>query len=258
MEIVPSVFYCICKHFFLEDGTKKRFSLPVRKDITSDPFVEYLDLHVLDKLRSIERIVAPPSVAPDLAFFTKEHDTVFGLEVKTTKSTTSNINFNSTPPCGKVVVELNGSEKTIPCYYLVVQLLEIEGDLMEINSMTLIDGNFINSDFELYKEATGVRTKKIDLGSNGDGMDRQRPMFVFPNPLNIPGIRGERSTLISGSDFTFSNNFNSIIGKVAELNRVNGEKFFAYQTVRQLKGPFTNVNRSTKTKLRSKLKIEIK
>ena len=117
--------------------------------------------------------------------------------------------------------------------------------------MTMIHGDFINSDFELYKEAIGVRTKKIDLGSYGDGMDRQRPMFVFPNPLNIPGIRGERSTLISKEEYGTKD-----LGKVAELNRLNGEKFFAYQTVRQLTGPFTSVNRSTETRKRSKLKIK--
>jgi hypothetical protein len=251
-NLVPEIFFKICKHFFLEDGTKKQFKLPPRCDITSDPFVEYLDKKALGKTK---KIVASPSVSPDLAFLSKDMSDIFGLEVKTTKSTTSNINFNSTPPCGKIVVDIDKKETTVPCFYLIVQLVEIEiegeENMVEIGTMTMIHGDFINSDFELYKQAVGVRTKKIDLGSNGDGMDRQRPMFVFPNPLNIPGIRGERSTLISKEEYGDKH-----IGKVAELNRVSGEKFYAYQTGRQLTGPFTTVNRSPETRKRSKLKIE--
>jgi len=213
--------------------------------------VKYLDEKTLTGSK-IKRVIAPPSISPDLAFFShsKKNKNVFGLEVKTTKSTTSGINFNSTPPCGQIVVDIDGTPSTIPCFYLIVQLVDSESGLLEIGSLTMIHGDFINSDFELYKQAVGIREKKIDIGSYGDGMDRQRPMFVFPNPLNIAGIRGERSTLISKEQYKFDK-----LGKVAELNRLNGEKFFAYQTVRQLEGPFTSVNRSKETRKRSILKI---
>ncbi len=264
--LLPRIFYKICKHFFAEGGEKLKFSLDNKTTVVSDPFVEYLDNNVIRGIKStkgseIKYTVAPPHLSPDLVFFEEEvlEDSInplelFGIEVKTSKSKSGDINFNSTPPCGKVVVDVNGKDEIIPCYYLFVHLTPLEEENMfEIGSMMLIDGDFINSDFDLYLEATGVREKRIDLGSYGDGMDRQRPMFVFPNPLGIAGIRSERSTMISKERFK-SIDFKDEIGMVATLDR-NNKKFYAYQAVRNLVGPFVNVTRSTATKSRNKLKV---
>ena len=259
-SIVPKVFYTLCRHFFDEDGTKTNFKLESKSISVSDPFVEYLDKNVLVNLEKIEYTVAPLHISPDLAFYelSNKIDSIFGIEVKTSKTKSGDINFNSTPPCGKIVIEVDESEKIIPSYYLFVQLSPIENEenTFEIGTMMLIDGDFINSDFDLYLEAIGVREKRIDLGSYGDGMDRQRPMFVFPNPLGIAGIRSERSTLISKERFN-SIDFDDEVGMVATLDR-DGKKFFAYQAVRKLSGPFVSVTRSTSTKIRNKLKIKTK
>lgn len=269
-SLLPRVFYTICKHFFSEDGTKLRFKLQSKSTVVSDPFVEYLNENVFKDIKAISKkdvkcIVAPPHLSPDLAFYeekkvkkAKVPVELFGIEVKTSKSKSGDINFNSTPPCGKVVVDVNGKEEIMPCYYLFVQLTSLdeedeENNIFEIGTMMLIDGDFINSDFELYLEATGVREKRIDLGSYGDGMDRQRPMFVFPNPLGIAGIRSERSTMISKDRFNTEDTQDEI-GMVATLNR-EGKDFFVYQAVRKLSGPFVNVTRSTSTKSRNKLKV---
>lgn len=268
-SLLPRVFYTICKHFFAEDGTKLRFNLTTKSTVVSDPFVEYLDENVFSNIkpisgRVVQSIVAPSHLSPDLAFYeekktkkSKIPNELFGIEVKTSKSKSGDINFNSTPPCGKVVVDVNGEEKIIPCYYFFVQLTPLEEDeednMFEIGTMMLVDGDFINSDFDLYLEATGVREKRIDLGSYGDGMDRQRPMFVFPNPLGIAGIRSERSTMISKDRFK-TVDYEDEIGMVATVNR-DGQEFFAYQAVRKLTGPFVNVTRSTSTKSRNKLKV---
>lgn len=256
--LVPKVFYKLCKHFFLEDGHKHRFKLPEKISVVSDPFVEYISKNVWKNIKygdeKVEIIVAPPHVSPDIVFYTGNIDNVFGLEVKTTKQISGDMNFNSTPPCGQVVVEINDKETIIPCFYLVVQLEEIENEY-EIGKMAMIDGDFINKDFNLYKEATGIREKRIDLGTYGDGMDRQRPMFVFPNPLGINGIRSERSTLISKYDYLDNARWcKDELSKVAILNR--DEPFYAYQAIRILNGPFSNVERSTETKQRQRLKLK--
>lgn len=263
-SIIPRVFYILCEHFFSEDGTKRKFKLSSKTTVVSDPFVEYLDENIFSKIKfkknKIHCIVAPSHISPDLAFYEDENgttDNLFGIEVKTSKSKSGDINFNSTPPCGKILLEVNGEDAIVPSYYLFVQLTssnDTEDNMFEIGTMMLIDGDFINSDFELYLEATGVREKRIDLGSYGDGMDRQRPMFVFPNPLGIPGVRSERSTLISKNRYA-SFECDDEIGMVAILNR-DGQKFFAYQAVRKLSGPFVNVSRSTATKSRIKLKVK--
>lgn len=256
-NLVPKVFYKLCKHFFIEDGHKCRFHLPYKETVVSDPFVEYLSKNVFNNKfkinkKPVKTIVAPSHVSPDLVFYTGDVENIFGLEVKTTKQVSGDMNFNSTPPCGRVVVEIGDVETIIPCYYLVVQLEEIEKEY-EIGTMAMIDGDFINKDFDLYKEATGIREKRIDLGTYGDGMDRQRPMFVFPNPLGIPGIRSERSTLISKEDFLKEGMCWDELGKVAILKRE--DSFYAYQAIRMLNEPFTTVERSTETKQRQRLKI---
>lgn len=254
-DFIPKVFYTLCKHFFTENGTKNSFKLESKSTVVSDPFVEYLDEKVLSKLKEIKYTVAPPHISPDLAFYesNKNPENIFGIEVKTSKSKSGDINFNSTPPCGKIIIEIDDKEEIVSSYYLFVQLTSLEEEnTFEIGTMMLIDGDFINSDFDLYLEATGIREKRIDLGSYGDGMDRQRPMFVFPNPLGIAGIRSERSTLISKIRFDSPKDE---IGMVAILNR-DGQKFFVYQAIRILNGPFVNVTRSTATKIRNKLKVK--
>lgn len=257
-SIVPKVFYKICKHFFMENGVKCKFKLENKLTVVSDPFVEYLDENVLKGLskENIKHTVAPPHLSPDLVFY-QGNENIFGIEIKTSKSKSGDINFNSTPPCGTVLVEVNGNDEKISCYYMFVHLTPIQEDKneFEIGTMMVVDGDFINSDFELYLEAIGVREKKIDLGSYKDGMDRQRPMFVFPNPLGIEGIRSERSTLISKRRFTEAEHRDKL-GLVARLVR-DGQEFYAYQAVRELSGPFLTVSRSTETKERTKLKVEI-
>jgi len=251
--LISKIFSCLCNHFFYEDGTKIKFKLNIRENILSDPFVEYLDGHALKKIGEIKKVVAPPQVCPDIAFL-KDKKNLFGLEVKTFKSTSGGVNFNSTIPCGKTIIEMNGEEQIVPCYYLFVHLMEIE-DEYEIGSLMMVDGDFINSDFDLYLEATGIRKKKIDVGSYGDGIDRQRPFFVFPNPMSIQGLRKQRSTLITKHVLRNANK----LSKVAIIQKEkNGQAFYAYQEIRKLVGPFHDFSSRTEdTKPRNKFKIKL-
>lgn len=57
-----------------------------------------------------------------------------------------------------------------------------------ISALTLIDGNALNSDFDLYLSIVGQREKRIGLGTYGDGVDRARPMLIFANPLGAPEL----------------------------------------------------------------------
>jgi hypothetical protein len=255
-KILASVFLSLCKHFFSEDGTKNRFTLPERTGNVDDPFVEYLAKNVFVDI-DFHHIMAPPLVSPDMAFF-RSREEIFGLEIKTVKNITSGINFNSTPPCGRILIEIDNIESEVPCYYLFVQLDEHGGE-QEIGHMMMVDGNFINKDFDLYLAAVGEREKRIDLGTYKDGMDRQRPMFVFPNPLSIKGLRAERSTLISSINFgEQKRNYYEQVSLVAKIRReIEEPTFYAYQAVRQLVNPIETPDRKTATKIRNKLKVSM-
>lgn len=61
-----------------------------------------------------------------------------------------------------------------------------------------VDGNYINNDYELHK--SHKNTRETGFGSYGDGMIRNRKMYVFPHPLTDPDIRG-KTVIISPTKF---------------------------------------------------------
>jgi hypothetical protein len=49
--------------------------------------------------------------------------------------------------------------------------------------MALCDGDILNADFDLYLSIVSQREKQLGLGTYRDGVNRQRPMLIFANPL---------------------------------------------------------------------------
>ncbi len=69
----------------------------------------------------------------------------------------------------------------IPCYYLFA-LLNYEST--HIVSLILLDGDFLNYDFNLHKEAKYANYTEYNHGPYGEGSVRHRKMYTYPNPLN--------------------------------------------------------------------------
>ncbi len=115
----------------------------------------------------------------------------------------SGLDYNTTPPCGTVRIYYavnDGRELHIRGYYLFVCLEkasnesitneevlgkneEVLGKPVFMSALTLCDGNILNRDFDYYRKITGKREKSIRLGTYGDGVNRNRPMTIFANPL---------------------------------------------------------------------------
>lgn len=193
-------------HFFNNDGTPKSFALRPKNNTQDDPFDEYLAINVLNKIPNVICKKAPgPLITPDLVLFKHEFNEnirandllditkILSIEVKKLQRTcqgnvarASGLDYNTTPPCGTVrVYDANGKTLDIRSFYLFV-CLEASGDVPgqnQITALALVDGNTLNEDFNFYLSIVGARTKKINLGSYGDGADRERPMLIFPNPL---------------------------------------------------------------------------
>jgi len=137
-------------------------------------------------------------------------DTIVAIEIKKVERTSkgriaraTGIDFNTTPPCGIVRIYLHTGDHRelsldIRCFYFFA-CLERHGNMSCISAATLVDGKFLNEDFDLYLQTIGPREKEIGLGTYGDGMNRNRPMYVFPNPLAIQGL-DKRFTLIHSSN----------------------------------------------------------
>lgn len=69
----------------------------------------------------------------------------------------------------------------VPCYYIFALL---SPDSKRIVTLIIMDGDFLNYDFELYKEAKYSNYTEYDHGPYGEGSVRHRKMYTYPNPLN--------------------------------------------------------------------------
>ena len=125
---------------------------------------------------------------PDLVIRERKGSICIGLEIKKLGQTVSGkdsrgltIDYNSSLPCGSTMIKVEDNTVVIPCYYLFALL---SPDNTRILSLILMDGDFINYDFNLYKEAKYANYTEYNHGPYGEGSVRHRKMYTYPNPLN--------------------------------------------------------------------------
>lgn len=134
-----------------------------------------------------------------------------------------------------------------------------------VTGLCLVDGNAINDDFDLYLEITGERTKRLGLGTYGDGADRARPMLIFANPLGVPEF--DRSPVMIHPDADLSRT-TPAMRLVHRLRRsVPGGRardFFCHRwrsdvpagwTVTDLRDPFPTPLREERTRRRGRFRL---
>lgn len=125
---------------------------------------------------------------PDLVVRDKKSGLIIGIEVKKLIQKPNGkdprgmtIDYNSCLPCGKAFVKVGEETRIVPCFYLFALL---NPSSSRIVSLIILDGDFINYDFELYKEAKYANTSEYNHGPYGEGSVRHRRMYTYPNPLN--------------------------------------------------------------------------
>jgi hypothetical protein len=206
-DIVTTAFLTLRNRFFDSSGQPVPFDLRDKRNTQDDPLDEMLATVALAGLVGIRcEQASGPLITPDMVLYrpdachdvaadslTDALDSIVGLEIKKLERTkqgtvarTSGLDYNTTPPCGRVrVYDRDGAHLDIRGFYLFV-CVEPAGDgQVAITALTLVDGNLLNADFELYLSIVGQRVKRIGLGTYGDGADRARPMLIFANPLRI-------------------------------------------------------------------------
>jgi len=131
----------------------------------------------------------------------------------------------------------------------------------------LCDGNLLNEDFDYYLSIVGERTKKVGLGTFGDGADRCRPMLIFANPLGCPEL--ERSpVLVHRSEAIASVAGNLVrIGTIKRTCKRGGVRIFycygcpgdydARHETFDLVDPLPMPKRKRKTQPRGKFRLSI-
>ena len=249
-DLVVDAFLLLRDAFFDDRMKAAPFDLRPKRNTQDDPLDEYVSKLLEYGLTDAVCHRAPgPLINPDLVLYRPElcnhqprerltHDTtrIVAIEVKKLERTkagriarATGLDYNTTPPCGTVRIHATGdSPLNIRGFYLFVAQETLADNQCVISALALCDGNILNEDFDLYLATVNQRQKKIDLGTYGNGVDRQRPMFIFANPLGVQELDGQ-ATLIT-ADLT-----NECIQLVYQLTRTTAggdqRHFYAYRTV---------------------------
>lgn len=281
IDLPALAFRALRQRLFDDSGHPRPFALRDKANTQDDPLDEFLVRQVLADLGEVICQPAPgPLIAPDMALYTPEVSRpddlrqIVGIEVKKIERTArggvaraSGVDFNTTPPCGRIrVYDANGSPVAIRGFYLFICLERAvprrEG--MIVSALALVDGNVLNEDFDLYLGATGTRTKSVGLGSFRDGADRERPMFIFPNPLGTPEL-DHSATLIHPSPNLGESSPDLVPTYVLRRSLPNDQQreFYCYRdakdvqsaTVGALNDPFRTPQRDAKTRPRGRFTL---
>lgn len=284
MSDLPTLaFLALRNHFFDETGKPIPFNLRDKSQTQDDPLDEMMASIVLSQIPGVSCIKSSGSLtSPDLALYREERcqklgpeelaedlEALLTIEVKKIRreksgsvARASGADYNSTPPCGRILVyDKNGASLTVRCFYLFVCQEETNtpGQFI-LSALTLADGDVLNSDQDLYLSIVGTRSKDISLGTYGDGANRKRPMMIFANPLGSQKI-DRRQTMIHPSK-TIRNKELTLVHQLVRTT-TSGEKalFYVYQDKRDvipsevgstLSDPFPAPKRDKATRKRGK------
>lgn len=156
--------------------------------VQDDPFDCWIADTIRDALPDIEVFHSGKLTTPDLVLRYKESNSLVGLEVKKLIQKEDGkdprgltIDYNSCLPCGKILVKVGVNTVEVPCFYLFALL---SPDSSSMVTTILMDGDFLNYDFELHKDAKYANQSEYNHGPYGEGSVRHRRMYTYPNPLN--------------------------------------------------------------------------
>lgn len=287
-DLGGAVFAALAAEFYMPGGEPIAFNLRDKRQTQDDPFDEHVGIVLKQRLPDEMRVFlsGKPLVSPDLVVARPEETRVLlhgggeldsrhiiGIEVKKLDWAASGIgrrsgmDYNSTPPCATVKIEAdNGRLLRVAAFYLYVVLRPIADGQIAVNSLALVSGAALNEDVNLYDEITGIRQKKIGIGSYGDGIDRQRPMLVFANPLGWPWLVGHATLLHPTQGLESEQNLKMRRRMYRITREGESREFFCYRIAGEMPEglepdiiePFpTPANRKTETIQRGRFSISL-
>ena len=156
--------------------------------VQDDPFDSWVGEAIKHTLPDIEVCHAGKLTTPDIVLRHRPSSSILGLEVKKLIQQVNGkdprgltIDYNSCLPCGKALIKVGRDTVEVPCFYLFALL---SNDSSSIVTSILMDGDFLNYDFDLHKDAKYANQSEYDHGPYGEGSVRHRRMYTYPNPLN--------------------------------------------------------------------------
>lgn len=157
--------------------------------VQDDPFDSWIELNIKSVLPDNFEVAHSGSLTtPDIIIRDANTGDILSLEIKKLIQTPVGkdprgltMDFNSCLPCGSALIKVGKETVVIPCFYLFALL---SNDSKSIVTLIIMDGDFLNYDFNLHKKAKFANISEYKHGPYGEGSVRQRKMYTYPNPLN--------------------------------------------------------------------------
>ena len=156
--------------------------------VQDDPFDSWVGNEIEHAIPEVEVFHAGKLTTPDIVLRHRSSNSFLGLEVKKLIQRANGrdprgltMDYNSCLPCGKALVKIGRDTVEIPCFYLFALL---SNDSSSMVTSILMDGDFLNYDFDLHKDAKYANQSEYGHGPYGEGSVRHRRMYTYPNPLN--------------------------------------------------------------------------
>ena len=189
LEVIANIYIA-----FLETGTASEIPVNLKPasvvgTVQDDPFDCWVEATLKKVLPSNYQIFhAVKLTTPDLIIRDSLTNTIIGLEIKKLIQRVDGkdprgltIDYNSCLPCGSTMIKVGNDTVIVPCYYLFALLNPFSTSIV---TLILMDGDFLNYDFNLHKEAKYSNYTEYNHGPYGEGSVRYRKMYTYPNPLN--------------------------------------------------------------------------
>ncbi len=189
ISIAKKVFLALTEK--LEDGKLPVTLRPLSTSgtVQDDPFDQWFGEVLEEHLPEFEVTHSGALTTPDIIVRDRETREVIGIEVKKVEADENGkdsrgltLDYNSCIPCGQMNIKIGGNESRIKTFYYFA-LLSFEKD--NLISSSLIDGDFLNYDFDLHIQGKYLNTSQYGHGPYGEGSVRGRAMYNYPNPMNV-------------------------------------------------------------------------
>jgi hypothetical protein len=216
--------------------------------VQDDPFDTWIESEIKKALsHNYEIFHSGALTTPDIIIRDKKDGTTIGLEIKKliqkpngSDSRGLTIDYNSSLPCGSTMIKIGIETIVIPCFYLFALL---DKDSKNIVTLILLDGDFLNYDFDLHIESKYSNHTEYNHGPYGEGSIRHRKMYTYPNPLNskISKFHMRQIVVAKKADFEKIKDTRNIAEQIVRTDKF-GNSFFYYlkdETQNALSSPDT-------------------
>lgn len=176
--------------------------------VQDDPFDTWVGDQIRGAIPDVEVVPSGSLTTPDLVIRHRITGTLVGIEVKKLIQRANGadprgltLDYNSCLPCGTSLVKVGEDTVAIPNFYLFCLLNQASTGIV---TLILMDGDFLNYDFKLHKEAKTSNTTEYNHGPYGEGSYRNRKMYTYPNPLNstLTCFHLQQSLVMKSNDAT--------------------------------------------------------